>query len=70
LVCEDKHIARILNRIGYVGDSLAGNGSWTEYKVKEFRERYGIAEFSEEAYCKKGLVNLQTAYKTTWHKQG
>ena len=63
LVCEDKQIARILNRIGYVADSLSGNGSWTEYKVKELRERYGIAEFSKKTYSQKGLVNLKTASK-------
>jgi len=63
LVCEDKQIARILNRIGYVAESFAGNGSWTEYKVKQLRDQYGIGEFSNEAYSNKGLVNLKTASK-------
>jgi DNA invertase Pin-like site-specific DNA recombinase len=61
LVCEDKQIARILNRIGYVAKDLDGNGNWTEYKVKEIRERYRIQEFSKEAYSQQGLVNLKTA---------
>lgn len=63
LVCEDKQIARILNRIGYVTDSLDSNGNWAEFKVREIRAQYGIAEFSQEAYSQKGLVNLRTASK-------
>ena len=63
LICEDKQIARILNRIGYTAESLAGNGSWTEYKIKQIRDQYGIGEFSKETYSKKGLVNLKTASK-------
>ena len=63
LVCEDKQIARIMNRIGYVARGLDNNGSWTEFKVREVRKQYGISEFSQEAYFKKGLVNLRTASK-------
>ena len=60
-LCEDHQIARILNRLRYVAtdDNVAGN--WTEFKVKELRDRYQIAAFSKEAYGKKGIVNLKTA---------
>jgi len=63
LVCEDKQIARILNRIEYVAKGLENHGSWTEFKIRELREQYGISEFSHEAYSQKRLVNLRTAAK-------
>ena len=60
-LCEDHQIARILNRLRYVAKDDNIDGNWTEFKVKEIRERYQIAAFSKKAYSQQGIVNLKTA---------
>lgn len=61
LVCEDSHITRILNRIGYVCKPFTDNGAWTEAKVRALRKQHSIPEFSKEVYDQRELVNLRTA---------
>ena len=56
--CDDKQIARILNRHGYPADK---NQTWSQSHVLQFREQYNIAPFSKQEYTKKNLVTLKQA---------
>jgi DNA invertase Pin-like site-specific DNA recombinase len=60
-ICDDNHIVRILNRVGYVIKGIDMNGRWTAAKISELRTKYGIAKFSKDEYSKRGLVDLKTA---------
>jgi DNA invertase Pin-like site-specific DNA recombinase len=57
-VCDDKQIARILNRLGYTTDDKL---TWSQSLVLELRQKYNINKFSEKEYSKYGLVNLKQA---------
>ena len=57
-VCDDKQIARILNRLGYLADN---NLTWSQSLVFDLRQKYSIPKFSEEEYEKHGFVNLKQA---------
>jgi len=57
-VCDDKQIARILNRHGY---PAAENQTWSQSHVLQFREQYKIAQFSKQQYTKQNLVTLKQA---------
>jgi len=57
-VCDDKQIARIVNRHGYPADE---NQTWSQSHVLQFREQYKIAQFSEQQYTKQNLVTLKQA---------
>ena len=57
-VCDDKQIARIVNRHGYPADD---NQSWSQSHVLQFREQYNIAQFSRQQYTKQNLVTLKQA---------
>lgn len=56
--CDDKQIARILNRHGYTADK---EQTWSQGHVLQFREQYNIDQFSEQEYTKRNLVTLQQA---------
>jgi len=57
-VCDDKQIARILNRHGY---PAAENQTWSQSHVLQFREQYKIAQFCKQQYTKQNLVTLKQA---------
>jgi len=57
-VCDDKQIARILNRHGYPADK---DQTWSQSHVLQFREQHKIAQFSEQQYMKRNLVTLKQA---------
>jgi DNA invertase Pin-like site-specific DNA recombinase len=57
-VCDDKQIARILNRHGYSADN---NQTWSQGHVLQFRQQYNIAPFSQQHYIKQNLVTLKQA---------
>jgi len=59
-VCDDKAIARILNRNQY-RDNHIDNATWNQSLVRELRQRFSIREYSEEAYRNRNLVNLKEA---------
>jgi DNA invertase Pin-like site-specific DNA recombinase len=57
-VCDDKQIARILNRHGY---PTVENQTWSQSHVLQFRKQYNIAPFSQQEYAKQNLVTLKQA---------
>jgi len=57
-VCDDKQIARILNRHDYPADK---DQTWSQGHVLQFREQYNIAPFSKQQYSKQNLVTLKQA---------
>jgi len=57
-VCDDKQIARILNRHGFPADE---NQTWSQSHVLQFRQQYNIAPFSQQQYAERNLVTLKQA---------
>ncbi len=57
-VCDDKQIARILNRHGYPADE---NQTWSQSRILQFRQQYNIAPFSQQEYAKRNLATLKQA---------
>jgi hypothetical protein len=58
LVCDDQHLARILNRLQH---KTATGQTWTEAEVVEYRRANKIPVFSKTQYETRGLINLSQA---------
>jgi DNA invertase Pin-like site-specific DNA recombinase len=58
LVCDDQHLARILNRLQH---KTAAGQTWTEAEVVEYRRANKIPAFSKTQYDERGLINLSQA---------
>lgn len=59
--CDDEQIVRILNRANFRPEISETHVSWTKTHIKQIRHDNNIPEFSEDAYNRLGLVNLQQA---------
>ncbi|MGH8016439.1 MAG: hypothetical protein ACREBV_09625, partial [Candidatus Zixiibacteriota bacterium] len=60
LVCDDQHLARILNRLQH---KTATGQTWTEAEIVEYRRANKIPAFSKTQYEARGLINLSQAVK-------
>jgi DNA invertase Pin-like site-specific DNA recombinase len=60
-VCDDEQIVRILNRANYRPQKAETHVSWTKTQVEQIRHKNNIPQFSEQAYQRLGIVNLQQA---------
>lgn len=60
LVCDDQHLARILNRLQH---KTATGQTWTAAEVVEYRRANKIPAFSKTQYEARGLINLSQAVK-------
>lgn len=58
LVCDDQHLARILNRLQH---KTATGQTWTEAEVVEYRRANKIPAFSKTQFDERGLINLSQA---------
>lgn len=58
IVCDDKQIARILNRHGFIAKN---DQPWSQGQVTQFRERYHIAQFSRQQHAARNVVTLKQA---------
>lgn len=60
-VCDDEQIVRILNRAHYRLETVETHESWIKTQVEQLRYKNNIPQFSEQAYQRLGIVNLQQA---------
>jgi len=60
-ICDDEQIVRILNRANYRSEKHEIRLSWTKTQLEQIRHKNNIPEFSEQAYQRLGIVNLQQA---------
>jgi hypothetical protein len=58
-VCDDEQIVRILNRAKYRPEKSDTHVNWTKTQVEQIRHNNNITPFSEQAYQRLGIVNLQ-----------
>ena len=60
-VCDDEQIVRILNRANYRSEKSETHVNWTKTNIEQIRHKNKIPQFSEQAYQRLGIVNLQLA---------
>jgi len=60
-ICNDEQIVRILNRANYRPEKSETHVSWTKTDIEQIRHKNNIPQFSEQAYQRHGIVNLQQA---------